>query len=144
MNMTEQMKNLGITSKTDNMGRLIIPIESRRFYMMEAGDPAELTLADDGVYIRRFTEGSATAGIVRLIDKNGRVTIPAKFRKKLGISVDDEYEYFSTDTGIFVRKYVPVRKCFKCGATDDLLDVDGITVCHDCGEQLRAALSAKK
>lgn len=44
-------------------------------------------------------------GIVRKIDKVGRIVVPIEYYKKLGLSREDEVEIFSTDNEIVVRKY---------------------------------------
>ena len=44
-------------------------------------------------------------GIVRKIDKIGRLVIPIEYYKKLGISREDEVEIFSTNDEIVIRKY---------------------------------------
>ena len=49
-------------------------------------------------------------GIVRKIDKIGRLVIPIEYYKKLGISREDEVEIFSTNDEIIIRKYNEVDK----------------------------------
>lgn len=46
-------------------------------------------------------------GIVRKMDGLGRVVLPPEARVALGLKEGDPVEFFSTTTGVFLRKYDP-------------------------------------
>lgn len=54
-------------------------------------------------------------GIVRQIDKQGRVVIPIGFRKRLKIEDLDEVEIYQEDEFILIRKHLEDDVCPCCG-----------------------------
>ena len=46
-------------------------------------------------------------GIIRRVDELGRVVIPKEIRQQLKINENDPMEFWTTPTGIFLRKYTP-------------------------------------
>ena len=70
-------------------------------------------------------------GIVRNIDDLGRVTLPKELRDIRGIKADDPVDIMVDGDMICLRKHVP--GCTICGGTEQLLDVNGIKICRDCG-----------
>ena len=55
-------------------------------------------------------------GHVRRVDMLGRVVLPKEMRHILHIKDEDPLELFLTDTGIFIKKYQPIRTIdFLCG-----------------------------
>lgn len=44
-------------------------------------------------------------GMIRRVDKNGRLVIPAEMYRELGINNMDEVEIFSTESGIVIKKH---------------------------------------
>ena len=44
--------SIGITRKMDNLGRVTIPKEYRRFFKMERNHNVEIIATDDGILIR--------------------------------------------------------------------------------------------
>lgn len=77
---------------------------------------------------------SAT-GIVREIDKLGRVVIPKEYRKVLGLEEKDEVEMCLVRDDIVLKKY-NATQCIFCGGTNDLISHHGKLVCKDCRESL--------
>ncbi|TVX93013.1 AbrB/MazE/SpoVT family DNA-binding domain-containing protein [Paenibacillus agilis] len=55
-------------------------------------------------------------GIVRRIDELGRVVIPKELRKTLDIKDGDPIEIFSSNNGVFLKKYKP--GCTLCSSVD--------------------------
>lgn len=53
-------------------------------------------------------------GIVRQIDKQGRVVIPIGFRKRLKIEDLDEVEIYQEDEFILIRKHYPEDDVCPC------------------------------
>lgn len=48
------MKALGIIRKVDELGRVVIPIETRRQLNINEKDPIEMFAKDDGLFIRKY------------------------------------------------------------------------------------------
>lgn len=48
------MKATGIVRKIDSLGRLVIPMELRRSYDIQEGDPMEMFTDNDGIIIRKY------------------------------------------------------------------------------------------
>lgn len=75
-------------------------------------------------------------GIVRNVDKMGRVVIPNEIRKQLNIEVEkDRLEIFVKGDEILLRKYRPA--CFICNTLDELVDYKGYRICLSCIEELQ-------
>lgn len=75
-------------------------------------------------------------GIVRNVDKMGRVVIPNEIRKQLNIEVEkDKLEIFVKGDEILLRKYRPA--CFICKTLDELVDYKGYRICLSCIEELQ-------
>ena len=49
-------------------------------------------------------------GLVRKVDEVRRVAIPKEVRKILNIKDGDSLEFFKSDEGIVIRKYLPSLK----------------------------------
>ena len=49
-------------------------------------------------------------GIVRNIDKNGRIVLPCELRKSLKLEPDTPIEIFGTETGIFLQPAAPKQE----------------------------------
>ena len=75
-------------------------------------------------------------GIVRSVDKQGRVVIPNEMRKQLNIeSENDSVEIFFNGDNIIIRKYRPA--CFICNTLDEIVNYKGYNVCVNCIEKLQ-------
>ena len=78
-----------------------------------------------------------STGIIRPVDKNGRVVIPRELRKQFDVENDvDCFEIFTEDDKIILKKYAP--SCVFCGDPDDLFMLHGRTVCLSCIDKLTA------
>ena len=78
-------------------------------------------------------------GIVRSIDKLGRVVIPKELRKTYGLSVEDSVEIFvNDDNQIILKKYEPA--CMFCNRTDDIIIYEGKSICKDCLERINNSI----
>ena len=74
-------------------------------------------------------------GIIRPVDKMGRVVIPKEFRRILNVENDkDSFEIFLDGDNIILRKFNP--NCIFCNALTNTLDYNGQTVCKSCIEKL--------
>lgn len=77
-----------------------------------------------------------TTGIIRAVDKNGRVVIPMELRKQLEVENDvDSFEIFMEDDKIILKKYQP--GCIFCGEVGDTLKMKEQNVCLTCIEKLQ-------
>ena len=76
-----------------------------------------------------------TTGIIRAVDKNGRVVIPMDLRKQLEVENDvDSFEIFMEDDKIILKKYEP--GCIFCGEVGETLKLKDRHVCLDCIDRL--------
>lgn len=76
-------------------------------------------------------------GIIRPVDKLGRIVIPREIRKMLGVRNDiDSFEIFMQDADcIVLKKYQPC--CMFCGTLDNCVRYHGKLICVDCIEKLK-------
>ena len=56
------MKSTGIVRNVDNLGRIVLPIELRRTFHIEVGDPVELFVQGDKIILRRYQPGCIFCG----------------------------------------------------------------------------------
>ena len=74
-------------------------------------------------------------GIVRPVDKLGRIVIPKEIRKKFDITDDqDSFEIFVEDDRMILRKYQP--GCLFCGESEGTVTLKGHVVCKECSKKL--------
>ena len=59
------MKNRGIVRRVDDLGRIVIPKEMRRELGVADGDPMEMLLIDDGVFIRPYPRAGEISSYLR-------------------------------------------------------------------------------
>lgn len=69
-------------------------------------------------------------GIIRKIDKMGRVVIPNNIRKNLNIDIDDNIEIFEEDGKIVICK--AAERCLLCGSESQLLEYRENYICREC------------
>jgi AbrB family transcriptional regulator, transcriptional pleiotropic regulator of transition state genes len=76
-----------------------------------------------------------STGIVRKLDKLGRIVVPIELRKTMGISVKDSLEIFTDGNDIILRKYAP--GCVFCGEAGHIvMQHNGKLVCESCYKRL--------
>lgn len=76
-----------------------------------------------------------STGIVRAVDKMGRVVIPKEIRKQLKVENDvDSFEIFMDDDCVILKKYQPT--CVFCGELGESIEMNGYTVCNKCIDKL--------
>lgn len=76
-------------------------------------------------------------GIIRGVDKMGRVVIPKEIRTLLNVKNEvDSFEIFVEGEKIILRKYTP--RCVFCGNVMQSVAYEGYDVCIDCIEKLNA------
>ncbi len=76
-------------------------------------------------------------GIIRPVDKMGRVVIPKELRNLLSIESEcDSLEIFLEGDKIVLQKYQPT--CILCNNFAKSVEMNGHSVCFDCIDKLRA------
>jgi|BioPla2DNA2_1021312.scaffolds.fasta_scaffold05596_8 transcriptional pleiotropic regulator of transition state genes len=74
-------------------------------------------------------------GVVRKIDKLGRLVIPKEVRRELGWGVEEPVEIFIDGKNVIVAKYTPV--CILCGSDKHLTRYRDKNICNDCIGKIR-------
>ncbi len=77
-----------------------------------------------------------STGMVRPVDKMGRVVIPKEIREYLGVKNDrDKFEIYMDGDYVILKKFEPV--CIFCKRLADSVEYNGHVVCKKCIEKLR-------
>ena len=77
-----------------------------------------------------------STGMIRPVDRMGRVVIPKEMRAYLGITDDkDSFEIYLQGKTILLRKFQPA--CIFCGKIDDSIEYNNVLVCKNCVDKLR-------
>lgn len=76
-------------------------------------------------------------GIVRDMDKLGRIVIPMELRRTMRIQPGDPIEIFTNDDSIVLKKYSNNKVCVICGECveaeqDKVVEKNGVCVCNRC------------
>lgn len=80
-----------------------------------------------------------STGIIRGVDKMGRVVIPKELRNQLGVkNAEDSFEIFFEDDKIILKKYQPT--CVFCDNFANSIEYEGHSVCENCIEKLKSIL----
>ena len=72
----------------------------------------------------------------REIDKLGRIVISKDIRKHLNINAGDVLQINAEGDTIVIRK--AEKKCLFCNSDENLVELDGKSVCRSCVEKLQA------
>lgn len=48
------MKSTGIVRRIDNLGCIVIPKEAQRAICLHSGDPVEISIDDNGIYLTKY------------------------------------------------------------------------------------------
>ena len=76
-----------------------------------------------------------STGMVRAVDKMGRVVIPKEIRRQLKVEDDvDSFEIYMDGDKVVLKKYQPT--CIFCDSLADSVEFGGYNVCTDCIEKL--------
>ena len=77
-----------------------------------------------------------STGIVRPVDRMGRIVIPKEIRAQLNVTNDkDSFEIFMDGDRIILKKYQPT--CVFCDSVEAGVDYCGHSVCNSCVEKLK-------
>jgi transcriptional pleiotropic regulator of transition state genes len=58
------MKSTGIVRKIDDLGRIVVPMEIRKTFGIENGDPLEIFVDGDQVILKQYSPGCVFCGAV--------------------------------------------------------------------------------
>lgn len=76
-----------------------------------------------------------STGIIRPVDKMGRIVIPKEIRDQLDVkSTEDSFEIYMEEDAIILKKHQTA--CIFCGSSEDFVDYSGRPVCHACIDRL--------
>lgn len=56
--------NTGMVRKIDDLGRIVIPAETRRLFQIREGDPLSISIQDDAIMIRKLEATCVFCGSV--------------------------------------------------------------------------------
>ncbi len=73
-------------------------------------------------------------GVVRRIDKLGRIVIPVEFRKSLSIQLGEEVEIMLEGNTVVLQKHE--ERCVFCGSSDNLEMHISRQVCMKCKDKI--------
>jgi transcriptional pleiotropic regulator of transition state genes len=76
-----------------------------------------------------------STGIVRQLDKLGRIVLPKELRKVFNIENEDSLEIYVEDDKIILKKYMP--SCLFCGSDEEITEYKGKHICRHCLEEMR-------
>lgn len=62
------MKSLGIVRKVDELGRVVIPIETRRSLGIKEKDPVEMFVDEEGIYIKKYKPSIRQQKLIKSIN----------------------------------------------------------------------------
>lgn len=74
-------------------------------------------------------------GIIRKVDRLGRIVLPSETRKKLDISPKDDLEIYSEGECIVLKK--SSSTCTFCGNTENTDQLKDKSVCQDCIDEIK-------
>ncbi|MCI5739267.1 MAG: AbrB/MazE/SpoVT family DNA-binding domain-containing protein [Ruminococcus sp.] len=78
-----------------------------------------------------------STGIVRGLDKMGRIVLPMEIRKMLHLVDDKSFVEFYTDADmVILKKYTPA--CIFCDSADDLITYCDMKICKNCLSKMNA------
>ncbi len=80
-------------------------------------------------------------GMVRSVDRLGRITIPKELCRVLGLLGSSRVVLSLENNGIVIRRYT--EPCCLCGRADDTFEVDGKFYCSHCRKNPQAAAMEK-
>lgn len=82
-----------------------------------------------------------STGIVRRLDRMGRIVLPMETRKLLSLTDEEAaVEIYTENDMVILKKYVP--SCIFCNSTEGLVEYHGAKICESCIETLN--LKAKE
>ena len=56
------MKSVGVVRKLDQLGRIVLPMETRRTFKIDTGDPVEVYVDGENIVLRKYEPGCIFCG----------------------------------------------------------------------------------
>ena len=78
---------------------------------------------------------SKSTGIVREVDKLGRIVLPIELRRTMELESGDAVEIYVEGNRVILEKYRP--SCIFCGNSEDVTEFMGKNVCSSCISELK-------
>lgn len=78
------MKSTGIVRCLDDLGRVVIPIETRRAMHIENRDPIEIFVSDNQIILKKFTPSCIFCGCDKELMEFKEMTVCKKCARSLG------------------------------------------------------------
>lgn len=75
-----------------------------------------------------------TIGVVRRIDKLGRIVLPKELRVQKDMDIGSDIEIYISNENIILKKYQP--GCIFCGEIYDTIKFKGHLICSKCLESI--------
>lgn len=75
-----------------------------------------------------------STGMVRQVDKLGRIVLPKEMRKVFHIENEDYLEIYVEDNKIILQKYEPT--CIFCGSSENVKEYKDKNICASCIQEL--------
>ena len=76
-----------------------------------------------------------STGMVRAIDKVGRIVIPKEIRNSFRIKEGDPLEIFTDNNRIILQKYEPA--CMFCASAEDVVEFGDKRICKKCIDKIK-------
>ena len=77
------MRSLGIVRKLDQLGRLVIPKETRRVFNLNGRDPVEIFTDGDKIIIKKYNPGCQCCGDMKDVKEYKGIKICKKCLNEL-------------------------------------------------------------
>ena len=77
------MRSLGIVRNLDQLGRLVIPKETRRMFNLNEGEPVEIFTDEDKIIIKKYNPGCQCCGDMKDVKEYKGIRICKKCLNEL-------------------------------------------------------------
>ena len=77
------MRSLGIVRRLDQLGRLVIPKETRRVFNLNGRDPVEIFTDEDKIIIKKYNPGCQCCGDMKDVKEYKGIKICKKCLNEL-------------------------------------------------------------
>ena len=82
------MRSLGIVRKLDQLGRLVIPKETRKVFELNEGDPVEIFTDGDKIILKKYNPGCHCCGSMDHLTEVLGLKICPKCLKEFAKAID--------------------------------------------------------
>lgn len=90
------------------------------------------------ISILLLEEKEMDAITTRKVDELGRIVLPSKVRKALGIKAGSELQIECRNHEIVLK--IPENSCYICGSKKELVSLDNSHICLSCIKKLQHAI----